>query len=89
MNRLTVSVLPPFCWEDNLRSQKGGIRKKRRAWGVLMSPCHRYLPGGGGLSTFLGKKDFVKWNMVLRAQFSNASIGLFNPNNQLFSFVTF
>ena len=44
---------------------------------------------GGGLSTFLGKKDFVKWNMVLRAQFSNASIGLFNPNNQLFSFVTF
>ena len=43
----TVSV-PLICWRDNLQSQileKEGIRKKMREWGVLKSPCHRYLPG--------------------------------------------
>ena len=28
--------------------EKGGIRNKMSAWEVLQSPCHRYLPGGGG-----------------------------------------
>ena len=29
--------------------------------------CHRYLPGGGYYVSC--QKDFVKWNMPLRAQF--------------------
>ena len=61
---------PPFCWGDSLQSQilkrggvgVGGIRKKMSAWGVLTSPCHRYLPWGWrwervGLAMFLVKKD--------------------------------
>ena len=44
----TVSV-PLIYWGDNLQSKilkKGGRdQKKMRVWGVLKSPCHRYLPG--------------------------------------------
>ena len=61
----TCPLLPPPCSVDGTtfspKFWKGGIRKK---WvvgegGVLKSPCHRYLPrgGGGGLSMFLAKKD--------------------------------
>ena len=46
---------------------KGGIRKKMSAWGVLKSHCYM----------FLVKKDFVNWNMVLRAKLSNVNLGLF------------
>ena len=77
---------------DNLQSQilkRGWSEKKMRAWSVWTCPCHRYLPGGG-LVMFFVQKDFVKWNMVLRAQFSNVNLDLFKLNNQLmYSFVTF
>ena len=49
-------------------------KKKMSAWGVLKSPCHRYLPRG--LLCFLSKKDFVKLNIVLKAKFSNVNLGL-------------
>ena len=55
-------------------SEKGGSEKKMSAWGVLKSPCHRYLPRG--LLCFLSKKDFVKLNIVLKAKFSNVNLGL-------------
>ena len=32
--------------------EKGGSEKKMSAWGVLTSPCHRYLPGGGGRAAY-------------------------------------
>ena len=76
---VTVSALPPppFCWgaQPSVPNfEKWGRWEKMSAWGVLKSSCHRYLPGG--LTMFLGKKDFVKWNMVLRAKFSNVNLGL-------------
>ena len=71
---------------ENERSEKKWVG----SWGILKSPYHRYLPKvRRGLTMYLIKKDFVKWNMVFRAQFSNVNLGLFLPNNQIFSFVTF
>ena len=32
---------------------------------------------GEELTVFLFKKDFIKWNIVLRAKFSNVNLGLF------------
>ena len=78
------SIGQPFsAWGDNLQSQilERVDQKKNECLGVLKSTCHRYLPRG--LTMFLIKQDFVKWNMALRAQFSNISLGLFQPNNQL------
>ena len=59
----------------SLQSQilkKGADRKKWVPGGSSL--CHSYLPVG--LTMFLVKKDFIKWNMVLRAQFLNVSLGL-------------
>ena len=47
-------------------SEKWGIRKMN-ALRDLKGSCHRYLPGW--FSIFLIKKDSVKQNMALRAQF--------------------
>ena len=72
------SISPPFLLEGKPsvpNFEKLGIRKTISAWEVLTSLCHRYLPGR--LTMFLVKKDFVKWNMALRAQFSCVNLDLF------------
>ena len=56
--------------------EKGKIRNSMSAWVVLKSPCQSYLPWGG-LSMFLVKEDWVKWNKALKAQFSNVNPSLF------------
>ena len=49
--------------QPSVQNFEKGVSEKNEWWGggggVLKSPCHRYLPrgGGGGLSMFLAKKD--------------------------------
>ena len=77
---------------DNLQSQilkRGWSEKKKWEPGVSEHVLATDICLGG-LVMFFVQKDFVKWNMVLRAQFSNVSLDLFKLNNQLmYSFVTF
>ena len=60
--------------------------KKNGASGVLKSPCHRYLLLGRTM--FLVKKDFVKWNLALKAQLQMSGLVCL-AKQLLFSFVTF
>ena len=75
MTRRLHSILPlPFWWggEPSVPNfDKGGSEKKLVSGGSQRVPT-RYL--SGGLTMFL-VKYFVKWNMALRAQFSDASLG--------------
>ena len=85
---ITISALPFLGGQSSVPNfEKGGPEKK--CLGGLKESLSQTFAQEGGLTMFLVKKDFVKLNMVLRDKFSNVSLGLFQPNNQLmFSFVT-
>ena len=66
----TVLSLPLSAGSgDNLHPQilKRRDQKKNECLGGVKSHCYM----------FLVKKDFVNWNMILRAKLSNVNLGLF------------
>ena len=79
MGQLTVSPpSPTLCLGGQptvLNFEKGEPEKKMSAQGILKSLYHRYLPEGA--YHFSCQKRLYKMKyMVLRAQFSNVSLGL-------------